>query len=69
MSECVCACVNLISWFSAVPIEVGYEITLYTVTESGGPVQLCAVLFVPGSGVAPRPFQLRVSTEAGTACN
>jgi hypothetical protein len=48
-------------------IEVGYERTEYTVTESQGSVELCVIIFEPETGVAPRPFQLTVSTDDGTA--
>ena len=47
---------------------MGYERTEYTVTERGS-VELCAIIFEPETGVAPRPFQLTVSTDDGTAGN
>ena len=46
---------------------VGYELTVYNVTESDGRVQLCAVIFEPATGVSPRSFQLSVTTQDGSA--
>ena len=57
----------LTSVFSAVDITVGYELTLYTMTEGQGQVQLCAVIFEPDTGRAPRPFELSFTTEDGSA--
>ena len=50
-----------------VPIVVGYERTSYTTTETEGFVELCAVIFQPASGEAPRLFELTVNTENGSA--
>ena len=57
----------LTSVFSAVDITVGYEPTLYTTTEGQGQVELCAVIFEPDTGGAPRPFELSFTTEDGSA--
>ena len=65
----VCVCNYRGSPSSLDAIEVGYERTEYTVTESQGSVELCAIIFEPETGVAPRPFQLTVSTANGTAGN
>ena len=52
--------------FSAVHI-VGYEFTVHTTTEGKGHVELCAVIFKPGTGGAPLPFELSFTTEDGSA--
>ena len=57
----------LTSIFSAVDITVGYELTVYTTTEGQGEVELCAVIFEPDTGGAPRPFELSFTTEDGSA--
>ena len=53
--------------FHAVLIEVGYEITTYTTTESVGVVDLSIIIFNPPTYGAPRPFTLSVNTEDGSA--
>ena len=58
---------SLFSHTFLVPIIVGYEKTLHTVTETDGVVELCAVIFEPMTGVAPRSFQLSASTQDITA--
>ena len=40
---------------------------MYTTTETEGTVVLCAIIFDPPSGGAPRPFVLSVTTADGTA--
>ena len=48
-------------------IRVGYERTVYTTTEGEGVVLLCAIIYSPDSGVAPRPFTVRYTTADDTA--
>ena len=48
-------------------IIVGYEFTSYTTTETMGSVTLCAIIYNPPSGVAPRPFTISATTQDGTA--
>ena len=48
-------------------IIVGYEFTSYTTTEAMGSVTLCAIIYNPPSGVAPRPFTISATTQDGTA--
>ena len=59
-----CRCI--IVSFSSVPIEVGYEFTVYTATEEEGFVTLCAVIMNFPDG-APRPITINATTEDGTA--
>ena len=52
--------------FVLVPIEVGYEFSVYTTTEGTGVVTLCAVIMnFPGG--SPRPFTINATTEDGSA--
>ena len=49
----------------SVPIEVGYEFSVYTTTEGTGVVTLCAVVMnFPGG--SPRPFTINAATEDGS---
>ena len=48
------------------PIRVGYECSVYTTDEGQGVVELCAIIYDPPSGGAPRPFFIFASTN-GTA--
>ncbi|CAI8013544.1 hypothetical protein GBAR_LOCUS8570 [Geodia barretti] len=48
------------------PIEVGYEFSVYTTTEGIGVETLCAVVMnFPGG--SPRPFTINATTEDGSA--
>ena len=49
------------------PITVGYESTVYTTDEGQSQVELCAMIFVPDDGGAPRPFSILTSTTDDTA--
>ena len=51
----------------SVPIQVGYDPTVYVTSESEGFVVLNIRIFEPTSGGAPGPFTLSVSTQEGTA--
>ena len=48
-------------------IGVGFQRTVYTTSERQGEVELCAVIFDPPTGGAPRDFSLSVFTSDGTA--
>ena len=48
-------------------ISVGYELTIYTISEDMGQVEICAVLMDPGPATAPRDFVLSSTTASGTA--
>ena len=48
-------------------IRVGYERTVFTTPESQRFVRLCAILYAPSSGGAPRPFTISYTTENDTA--
>ena len=48
-------------------IRVGYERSVYTTDEGQGVVELCAIIYDPPSGGAPRPFFIFASTMDGTA--
>lgn len=48
-------------------IRVGYEETHYTTLEGNVFVMLCAVIYEPPTGVAPRSFTLQYMTEDYTA--
>ena len=51
---------------SSVPIEVGYEFSVYSTPEGAGLVTLCAVVMnFPGG--SPRPFTINATTEDGSA--
>ena len=52
---------------SAGPIRVGYEFTQYTTSEGEGVVELCAIIYVPASGGAPRDFVIEANTRDGSA--
>ena len=45
-----------------VPIDVGYEFTVYTTTEGEGFVTLCAVVMNSDEG-SPRPFVVSATTD------
>ena len=60
--------VNIIANFSA-DIHIGYERTVYTTPESQGLVALCAIIYAPSSGGAPRPFTISYTTANDTAGN
>ena len=49
------------------PIQVGYQRSVYTTDEGQAVVELCAIIYEPPSGVAPRAFFLFASTLDGTA--
>ena len=55
--------------FSAADIRVGYEMTVYNTTEGDTFVELCAIIYEPISGVAPRPFVISYATSDDTAGN
>ena len=48
-------------------IRVGYEETHFTTPEGNVLVMLCAIIYEPSSGVAPRSFNLSYMTEDYTA--
>ena len=50
-------------------IRVGYNRTVINTMEGDMYVILCAVIFEPATGVAPRPFTLTYETSDGTAGN
>ena len=52
---------------SAGAIQVGYEFTQYTTSEGAGVIELCAIISVPASGVAPREFVIEANTRDGSA--
>ena len=49
------------------PITVGYEYTVYTTSEDQGTVELCAIIYDPPSGLAPRDFVILSTIRDGTA--
>ena len=49
------------------PITVGYDSTVYTTDEGQSQVELCAIIFVPDDGGAPRPSSILASTTDDTA--
>ena len=51
----------------AADIRVGYERTVYTTPEGDISVELCAIIYEPDTGVAPRPFVLSYATADDTA--
>ena len=51
----------------AVEIRVGYEMEEYEITESGGALNVCAVIYNAQSRGAPRDFDLAVFTIDNTA--
>ena len=53
----------------AADIRVGYNRTVITTLEGDVFVTLCAVIFEPTAGGAPRPFTLTYNTADGTAGN
>ena len=54
---------------SADPIRVGYEMTVYTTLEGDTFVELCAIIYEPITGVAPRPFVISYATSDDSAGN
>ena len=60
---------------SIVPIEfcdagriiVGYEFTTYTADGEGTTVEICAVIYEPPTGGAPREFVVSSTTRDGSA--
>ena len=49
------------------PITVGYELISYTTSEEEGSVDICAVIYEPATGGAPRSFVVSASTVDGSA--
>ena len=49
------------------PVTVGFEAEVYTVTESQRQVQLSVVITDPSSGGAPRRINLLLNTADNTA--
>ena len=49
------------------PMTVGYEVEVYTASESQGMVELSISVTNPPTGGALRPFALVVNTADGTA--
>ena len=52
---------------SAADIRVGYEMTVSTTSEGEVFVELCAIIYEPDTGVAPRPFVISYVTTDNTA--
>ena len=50
-----------------VPIEVGYNSSVYKTAEKQQMVELNITIFEPQSGGSPRPFNVSISTHDGTA--
>ena len=48
-------------------IHVGYERTVYTTLESRRFVTLCAIIYPPSRGIAPRSFTISYATANDTA--
>ena len=48
-------------------ITVGYEFVVYTTDETAGMVQICAVIYEPMTGGAPRNFVVSLTTRSGSA--
>ena len=49
------------------PITVGYEFTVYSTSESAGVVEICAIIYEPPTGGAPRDFVVSSTTRDGSA--
>ena len=49
--------------FSAADIRVGYEMTVYTTPEGDTFMELCAIIYEPTIGVAPRPIVISYATS------
>ena len=49
------------------PIIVGYEFVVYTTDETAGMVQICAIIYEPMTGGAPRDFVVLSTTRDGSA--
>ena len=49
-------------------IVVGYEFTVYTADGEGPAVEICAIIYEPSTGGAPREFVVSSTTRNGTAC-
>ena len=45
------------------PITVGYEFTVYSTSESAGVVEICAIIYEPSTGGAPRDFVVSSTTR------
>ena len=48
-------------------IAVGYESTVYTTNEGAGIVEICAIVYQPPMGGAPREFVISSTTRDGSA--
>ena len=46
---------------------MGYEYTLYNASEGQGSLMICAIIYEPDTGGAPRDFTLSSTTFNGTA--
>ena len=49
------------------PITVGYQFTVYSTSESAGVVEICAIIYEPPTGGAPRDFVVSSTTRDGSA--
>ena len=48
-------------------ITVGYESLVYNTNETAGMVEICAIIYEPMSGGAPRDFVISSTTQDGSA--
>ena len=48
-------------------ITVGYQFTVYSTSGSAGVVEICAIIYEPPTGGAPREFVFSSTTRDGSA--
>ena len=58
---------SILIMYDTGPITVGYEFTVYSTSESAGVVEICAIIYEPSTGEAPRRFVVSSATRDGSA--
>ena len=60
-------CYPILIMYDTGPITVGYEFTVYSMSESAGVVEICAIIYEPLTGGAPQDFVVSSTTRDGSA--
>ena len=58
---------SILIMYDTGPITVGYQFTVYSTSESAGVVEICAIIYEPPTGGAPREFVVSSATRDGSA--
>ena len=60
-------CYPILIMYDTGPITVGYKFTVYSMSESAGVVEICAIIYEASTGGAPRDFVVSSTTRDGSA--